>query len=191
LRPGRSITDWSASAGPGQPLHPRAGQAEEAVDRGLPGRPVLPPRAQRGDVRAEAVGVRVPVLRDDRSHPPVVPQRDAEPDRGPEVEHVDRIVADAERVDHLTGDVGEPVEGRRLGQRVGRAEPRVVDRDDVPAAGQPVDQPHVRPGARRIARQQNQGGALRVAGLPDEHPQTLDLDVVVTDGAHVSSSTRS
>jgi hypothetical protein len=50
---------------------------------------------------------------------------DAEPDRRAEVEHVDRVVGDAEGVDGLAGDLGQPVEGGGSRKRLGTAEAEV------------------------------------------------------------------
>ena len=71
-----------------------------------------------------------------------------------------------------------------FGQRVGAAEAGIVDGDGVPVAGEAVDEPHVRAGARRVPGEQHDARLGGVAGFTDEHPQPFDGDLVVTDGRH-------
>jgi hypothetical protein len=77
----------------------------------LAGLPVGPPLRHRCESGAEPVGVGVGVLGYHGADALVVGERDAEPDRGAEVEQVHGVPVDAEGVDDSGGDLGEAIEG--------------------------------------------------------------------------------
>jgi hypothetical protein len=110
-------------------LRARRVQLEEAARCRFGGLAILPVGRQAGEVRTEPSLVGVAVLDDQRVDALGVTRRQAESDGRAEVEHVQPIVLQVERVDESVDDSGEPVEGRRALERLGVAEAGVVGRN--------------------------------------------------------------
>src|SRR5437016_6989728 len=98
----------------------RLGREEVAERRAVLRRGLLPVALDRVPALAQPVLIGVAILRDDRSDSLRVARRETEAHRGPVIENIEGITAEAERFRKLLHHVGQVIKGVRKARRARR-----------------------------------------------------------------------
>ena len=146
---------------------------------------ILPVGADGAPAVAQALLVGVAVLRDDRSDPVRMLDREPEAGRRAVVEHIDGVAVEADGLGEAVDCLRDLVERVRLGRPIRIAEPREIRGDDMRAVGEARDEvaKHVARG-REAVKQQEFRRVLR-AGLAIEDVAAVDRGGPIVDGGHL------